>query len=301
MTAPVRIAAAQYTIGQPDSFAAWQTKVAQWVADAAGHGAQLLVFPEYAAMELAAIDSATASGLHASLRAVVALGPQIDAHYADLAQHFGVTVLGGTRPHGADDRRIVNRATLYLPDGQSGHQDKIMMTRFERESWDIKGGTRLRVFRTPLGMLGISTCYDVEFPMIARTQATAGAQVILCPSCTDSLQGYYRVRIGAQARALENQIFVVQAPTVGMAPWSPALDENYGAAGVFVPPDGDSPDDGVVAIGTEGQAAWIFADVDLARVERWRTQGSVRPYAHWPEQYCGADADDLPVEIVPLD
>ena len=301
MTAPVRIAAAQYTIGQPDSFAAWQTKVAQWVADAAGQGAQLLVFPEYAAMELAAIDSATASDLHASLRAVVALGPQIDAHYADLARRFGLTVLGGTRPHGVGDGRIVNRATLYLPDGQSGHQDKIMMTRFERESWDIKGGTRLRVFRTPLGMLGISTCYDVEFPMIARTQAIAGAQVVLCPSCTDSLQGYYRVRIGAQARALENQIFVVQAPTVGMAPWSPALDENYGAAGMFVPPDGDSPDDGVVAIGTEGQGAWVVADADLARVERWRTQGSVRPFAHWPEQYCGAKAEDLPVEIVPLD
>jgi predicted amidohydrolase len=301
VTAPVRIAAAQYTIGQPDSFAAWQTKVAQWVADAAGQGAQLLVFPEYAAMELAAIDSATASDLHASLRAVVALGPQIDAHYADLARRFGLTLLGGTRPYGGDDGRIVNRATLYLPDGQSGHQDKIMMTRFERESWDIKGGTRLRVFRTPLGMLGISTCYDVEFPMIARTQAIAGAQVVLCPSCTDSLQGYYRVRIGAQARALENQIFVVQAPTVGMAPWSPALDENYGAAGMFVPPDGDSPDDGVVAIGTEGQGAWVVADADLARVERWRTQGSVRPFAHWPEQYCGAKADDLPVEIVPLD
>lgn len=301
MTAPVRIAAAQYSIGQPDSFADWQAKVAQWVADAVGQGAQLLVFPEYAAMELAAIDRVTASDLHASLRAVVALGPKIDAHYADLAQRHGVTVLGGTRPHGVDGAYIVNRATLHLPDGQSGHQDKIVMTRFERESWDIKGGTRLRVFRTPLGMLGISTCYDVEFPMIARAQAAAGAQIVLCPSCTDSLQGYYRVRIGAQARALENQIFVVQAPTVGMAPWSPALDENYGAAGIFVPPDGDSPDDGVVAIGTEGQGAWVFADADPGRVQRWRTEGAVRPFAHWPEQYCGADAGDLPVEIVPLD
>ena len=135
----------------------------------------------------------------------------------------------------------------------------------------------------------------------ALAQAQAGAQAILCPSCTDSLQGYHRVRIGAQARALENQIFVAQAPTVGMAPWSPALDENYGAAGLFVPPDGDSPDDGVVAIGTEGQGAWVMADADLARVNRWRTEGAVRPFAHWPEQYCGAIASDLPVEVVPLD
>ncbi len=301
MTASVRIAAAQYPIGEPDSFASWQGKVGQWVGDAATQGAQILVFPEYAAMELAAIDKATASDLHASLRAVVALGPRIDAHYADLARQFGVVLLGGTRPFGQDDGQIVNRATLYMPDGQTAYQDKIMMTRFERESWDIKGGKSLRVFRTSLGMLGISTCYDIEFPMIARAQATAGAQAILCPSCTDSLQGYHRVRIGAQARALENQIFVAQAPTVGMAPWSPALDENYGAAGLFVPPDGDSPDDGVVAIGTEGQGAWVVADADLARVNRWRTEGAVRPFAHWPEQYCGAIARDLPVEVVPLD
>ena len=67
MTASVRIAAAQYSIGEPDSFASWQAKVGQWVGDAAAQGAQLLVFPEYAAMELAAIDKATASDLHASL------------------------------------------------------------------------------------------------------------------------------------------------------------------------------------------------------------------------------------------
>nr|MBP6442317.1 amidohydrolase [Sphingorhabdus sp.] len=108
MTAPVRIAAAQYPIGQPRSFGEWQAKIAAWVADAAGHSAQLLVFPEYAAMELAAIDTETASDLHASLRAVVALGPQIDAHYVDMARLFGVAVLGGTRPHALDDGRVVN-------------------------------------------------------------------------------------------------------------------------------------------------------------------------------------------------
>ncbi len=301
MTQNIKIAAAQYPIGKPASFAQWQNKIGQWVTEAAAAGAHLLVFPEYAAMELAAIDPTTSGDLHASLRAVVSMGAAIDAHYTDLARTHGVTILGGTRPHGLEGGGIVNRATLYLPDGQAGHQDKIMMTRFERESWDIKGGDGIRVFRTPLGMIAISTCYDIEFPMIARAQASAGAQIILCPSCTDSLQGYWRVRIGAQARALENQIFVVQAPTVGMAPWSPALDENYGAAGMFVPPDGDSPDDGILALGTEGEGGWIYADADLTRVNRWRTAGSVRPFAHWPEQYIGHECGDLPAEIVALD
>jgi hypothetical protein len=56
-----------------------------------------------------------------------------------------------------------------------------------------------------------------------------------------------------------------------------------------------------VAIGTEGQGAWVVADADLARVNRWRTEGAVRPFAHWSEQYCGVIASDLPVEVVPLD
>ena len=50
MTALVRIAAAQYPIGQPGSFVEWQGKVAAWAADALMQRAQLLVFPEYAAM-----------------------------------------------------------------------------------------------------------------------------------------------------------------------------------------------------------------------------------------------------------
>jgi predicted amidohydrolase len=213
----------------------------------------------------------------------------------------GVTIVGGTIPTALENGRVVNRATLFVPDGRSGHQDKIMMTRFEREQWDITGGDTLRLFRTDLGPIAISTCYDVEFPLIARTQAEAGAAIILAPSCTDSMQGYWRVRIGAQARALENQCFVVQAPTVGMAPWSVAVDENYGAAGVVAPPDGDSPDDGVLALGNEGESGWVYADIDIERVSRWRRDGAVRPFEHWPEQYLGQNPKGLPVEIVPLD
>ena len=86
-----------------------------------------------------------------------------------------------------------------------------------------------------------------------------------------------------------------------MAPWSPALDENYGAAGMFVPPDGDSPDDGILALGTEGEGGWVYADADLLRVDRWRTAGAVRPFFHWPEQYLGHECGDVPTEIVILD
>jgi predicted amidohydrolase len=301
MTGPFKVAAAQYPIDAVANFGAWQDKVGHWVDEAASAGANLLLFPEYAAMELSAIDPATAGDLQGSLRTVIAAAEAANAHYRTLAMRAGVTILGSSMPTALDDGRVVNRATLFVPDGRSGHQDKIVMTRFEREQWDISGGNALRLFRTSLGPIGISICYDVEFPMIARAQAEAGAKIILTPSCTDTMQGYWRVRIGAQARALENQCFVVQAPTVGAAPWSVAVDENYGAAGVFAPPDGDSPDDGVLALGQEGESGWVYAEIDLERVPQWRQDGTVRPFSHWPEQFVGQTPASLPVEIVPLD
>jgi predicted amidohydrolase len=295
-----KIALAQYPIEQLDSFIGWQNKLARWTSDAAERGAALLVFPEYASMELAALDPITMSDLAGSLRFVASFSDAINAHHASLAKRHGVHILAASLPCPLGDGRVVNRATLFAPNGRSGSQDKIVMTRFERERWHISGGDQVRVFDTTLGRIGISICYDVEFPLIARAQIEAGARLIITPSCTDTLRGYWRVRIGAQARALEGQCFVGQAPTVGMAPWSPVLDENYGAAGLFGPPDGDAPDDGVLALGELGKSQWVYGSVDLTRVDNWRGDGAVRPHAHWNEQYAGGDVPTLNYEIVDL-
>jgi predicted amidohydrolase len=292
-----KIALAQYPIERQHSFDAWRAKIAHWVETAAREGASLLVFPEYATMELAALDPATMGDLHATIGFVAGLIQEIDAHHTSLAAKHGVHILAATLPCPLPDGRTVNRARLFVPNGKVGVQDKLIMTRFEREKWDIASGGPVRVFDTILGRIGISICYDIEFPLIARAQAEAGATIILAPSCTDMVQGYWRVRIGAQARALENQCFVAQAPTVGMAPWSPVLDENYGSAGLFAPPDDDAPDDGVLALGPLGQGQWVYGDVDPARVVRWRENGNVRPFAHWRES---APTTPLPCEVVSL-
>ena len=282
------IALAQYPVEQPKSLDAWRGKIVQWVEEAADAGASLLVFPEYAAMELAALDPESVSDLQGTIRFVAGLIDEVDAYHAVLARDHGVHILAGSLPCPLADGRIVNRARLFVPNGKVGIQDKIVMTRFEREKWGIAGGAPVRVFDTALGMIGISICYDAEFPLIARAQTEAGATLILVPSCTDTMQGYWRVRVGAQARALENQCFVAQAPTVGMAPWSPVLDENYGAAGLFGPPDGDAPEDGVLAMGKLGIGQWVYGEVDPARVTRWREDGAVRPFAHWDESAATA-------------
>lgn len=292
------IAAAQYPIDRLADWDAYAAKVTRWVDEAAAAGAALAVFPEYGAMELASLDPETMGDLALSIETVSALLPRVDALHRDLAMRTGMHILAASAPRKDADGRFRNSARLFAPGGKVGVQDKLVMTRFEREEWDIAGGAALRVFDTALGRLAVNICYDSEFPLLARACVEAGAEVILAPSCTDSLRGYWRVRIGAQARALEGQCYAVQAPTVGDAAWSPAVDVNRGAAAIYGPPDRGMPEDGVLAVGAEGESQWVFARVDTAQVAELRADGGVLNALHWAEQ-PGAVA--LPaVEVVDL-
>ncbi|TGN48987.1 amidohydrolase [Paracoccus liaowanqingii] len=277
----MRIAAAAYPIDWFDDFAAYEAKLTRWVQTAQ---ADLLVFPEYGAMELASLGGrATAADLEAGLHEVARHGPAVEALHLRLAAAQGCHILGASGPV-FDSPRPVNRAVLYGPEGRIGHQDKQIMTRFEREHWDVTGAPGLRIFDTALGRMGVLICYDSEFPLLGRVLAEAGAEILLVPSCTDTVAGFTRVRIGAMARALESQCVVVHAPTVGACDWLPALDENRGRAAIYGPPDGFWPETGIIAQGGMDAPGWVRAQVDLSRVRDSRRDGAVLPYAHWPEQ-----------------
>ena len=281
MTRPVRIAAAAYPFDWLSDFDTYRAKITAWVADAAD--CDLLVFPEYGAMELASLGGrAVAADLEASLHEVARYEPARDALHVELAAAHGVHILAASGPH-FDGPRPVNRAVLYGPNGRIGHQDKQVMTRFEREDWDVTGAPGLRVFDTSVGRLGVLICYDAEFPLLGRALAEAGVEIILAPSCTDTVAGYNRVRIGAMARALESQCVVVQAPTVGNVDWSPAIDENRGRAAIYGPADGFWPESGVVAEGAMDTPGWVKATVDLDLVAESRRNGRVLPFLHWGE------------------
>ena len=147
----------------------------------------------------------------------------------------------------------------------------------------IEPGDALKVFDTDLGRIAIDVCYDIEFPLYARVQAEAGANLLLVPSCTDTEAGASRVRIGCQARALENQIFVACAVTAGVADWSPALDRNTGSAAIYTPVDRGFPADGIAAA-TGERDDWAWADVDLDALAAARREGQVANAADWPAQ-----------------
>lgn len=283
MTAAVTVAALSYPIEPVGSVAAAAAKLERLVAGAVADGAELVVVPEYAAMELtSALPPEVAADLDAQLAALQDLVPAYRAACAAIAARHQVHLLAGSLPE-RDGDRYLNRARLYAPSGADVAIAKVQMTRFERERWGVSGDGPATVVDTALGPIGVAICYDSEFPLLVRRMVDAGARVILVPSCTDALAGYGRVRVACAARALENQCYVVQAPTVGLAPWAPAVDENHGAAAIYAPPDRGFPDDGVVAIGQLDRPGWVFADLDLAALAAVRADGQVLNHRDWDD------------------
>ncbi|MCZ7595395.1 MAG: carbon-nitrogen hydrolase family protein [Hyphomicrobium sp.] len=296
----LKVAAAQYPIDQPATLEAWRDKIARWVADGAQTGAEVLVFPEYAAIEqAAALGEKVYGDLDATLQAVAELEVDRVGLHQELAAKHRVHILVGSGPARKGEGRYVNAAQLVTPKGSVGVQEKLIMTPFETD-WGISAGTQVRVFDTVLGLIGVTICYDSEFPLLARAMAEAGAEMLLVPSCTERLSGYHRVRTGSRARALENQIAAIVSPTVGDALWSPAVDRNTGAAGIYVPAEQTVSDTGVLAQGELNAAQWVAAMVDLARLRHLRSSGEMRNYVDWPNQPGAVRLADK-VEIVMLE
>jgi predicted amidohydrolase len=280
----MKIALAQYPLSRFAAFQDWQAHVAEWVAGAADQGAQLLSFPEYGGMELTSLlPEALQRDLRGQIPALEDFHPDFVATYAALARKHRVFLQAPSLPVMVEGRAR-NRAYLFAPSGAFGFQDKRQMTRFEKEQWGISGGGALKLFDIGEARIAIAICYDIEFPLIAQAMAAAGADLILAPSCTDTLAGANRVHVGARARALENQIYVGLAPMVGDAPWSPAVDVNIGWAALYSAPDRGFPDDGVLARGDQDQPGWVMGELDFAALKVARAEAQVFTRADWPSQ-----------------
>lgn len=275
------VAAAQYDIGEPRDFAAFGERVSTRVSEAVRAGARLVVLPEYLALEAAAIlDGAARADFVHSLAGLQAHHDAFVDLARGLATRYAVHLVAGSFLLDVGGGRYRNRAYFVSPEGRVAHQDKLTLTGFERAAGVIEPGDELKVFDTDFGRVAIDICYDVEFPLYAHAQAEAGARVILVPSCTDTEAGATRVRVGCQARALENQVYVACAVTAGVAEWSPALDVNTGRATLYAPIDRGFPSDGVLACADEG-ADWAIAELDLAALDAFKREAQVANANDW--------------------
>ena len=282
MSRTLTIAAAQYSLDELTSLQAYRAKITTWVEQAVAQGAEVLVFPEYGSMELSAIGG-KGLDLHGSIGTVSDLVPAIIDIHQSLARKHGVMIVAASNPQ-VIGAQVCNVAQVFGPHGAHDSFSKIMPTPWERDPWKIIGGRELKLFDIGKTKVGLLICYDIEFPLLSRALAEAGAEIILAPSNTETDWGYWRVRIGAQARALENQVYTVHAPTVGAAPFSAVCAQNTGMAGIFAPPDRGFPVNGVIALGEMNRPQWVTAKLDLDHLAEVRSKGGVRTFAHWPEQ-----------------
>ncbi|MEZ4584142.1 MAG: nitrilase-related carbon-nitrogen hydrolase [Caldilineaceae bacterium] len=191
----------QYPVEFIGTWTRYAQKVSAMVEDAAGQGAALLVFPEYASLELASLFPAEVYGdIHKQLDALQELLPRFRRLFCETGRDPRLLHRRYQFSRLLADGTFVNRAYVCRPDASFDFQDKLIMARFETEQWHITPGRKAKVFAARFGRFAVNICYDAEFPLLARRQVEAGADLIVVPTCTDTHAGYYRVQTGSARR-----------------------------------------------------------------------------------------------------
>lgn len=272
----LRVGALQYFIRPVGSFEQFADQAASLVETARDYGVQLLVFPEYFTVQLLTLGDVRRP-ITEQIRDLARQVPRFRELMGGLADRFRLHIVAGSIPGEGEDGAVHNDCWIFAPGGRQALQGKLHMTRWESEEWRVQPRRRLRLFECEFGRFAVNICYDAEFPELARAAARMGADLLLVPSCTDDRNGFLRVRYCAQARAIENQMYVVHACTVGSLPMVPAVSLNYGQAAVLTPSDFRMARDGVQAEGAINQEMMIVADLDLGELRSSRETGTVLP------------------------
>ena len=274
----VRIAACQLQARAVADFDEFMRQVEYFVDVAADYEADFIVFPEMFTLMLLSAEEKELSSLEA-IEALSRYTPRIRTRLSEMALHYNINIIGGSHPTRMDDGDIHNVAYVCLRDGSVHAQEKIHPTPNEAYWWNIKGGDSIDAIQTDCGPIGVLICYDSEFPELARRLVDEGARIIFVPFCTDSRQGYMRVRYCAQARAIENQCYVVMSGNVGNLPNVANMDIQYAQSCILTPCDFPFARDGIAAEASENVETLTISDVNLADLSWARAEGTVQNLA----------------------
>lgn len=270
----VRVACVQYQVRKVTCFEDFAEQVTYFTDTAADYKSDFVVFPEFFSVQLLShLD--VLSSLE-GIRKLAEFTPQFIALLSGLARKHGIHIIGGSHPILEGDK-LYNKSLVFFPDGSHVGQPKLHITPSERRYWGISGGDELFVMHSPKVRFAVQICYDIEFPEATRYLADEGAEIIFVPYCTDNRQGFLRVRCCAQARAIENQIYVVTTGIIGNLPQVPAMDIHYGQAAVLTPSDFEFARDGIQAQTDPNVETLLVTDLDIADLHRSRREGSVTP------------------------
>ncbi|WP_425409979.1 nitrilase-related carbon-nitrogen hydrolase [Hyphococcus sp.] len=271
----VRVATVQFQMRRISRIREFEEQVEYFVDVAADYKADFVVFPELFTLQLLSLETEKLAPAPAIAK-VAEYKDRFCAFMGKLAVSYNINIVGGTHPTCVENGDIRNVSYVFLRDGSMYSQDKLHPTPAETTWWNIKGGEGASVIPTDCGPIGVMVCYDSEFPEIARHLVDQGAMLLFVPMCTDERRGYLRVRYCCQARAVENQCYVVLSGVVGNLPNVENMDIHYAESCILTPSDFAFARDGVAADTAPNTETIALADLSLQDLLISRQSGAVQ-------------------------
>jgi predicted amidohydrolase len=183
-----------------------------------------------------------------------------ETRLAALARDTGLWLIPGSlfeKVAGPEGERVYNTTPVINPQGEVIARFRKLFP-FRPYERDVTGGKEFCVFDVPeVGRFGVSICYDMWFPETTRTLVAMGAEVILHPTMTDTIDRDVELAI-ARASAVTNQVYFFDVNGIG--------DGGVGRSIICDP-------SGYVLHQADGSAEIMPIEVDLARVRRERERG----------------------------
>jgi predicted amidohydrolase len=196
----------QIAVNEDESVEARRRRVAAMVREQAG--ADLVVLPELWTTGAFAYEEF-------GREAEPLEGPTYET-MAKAASDAGVWLHAGSIPERDPDGPLYNTSLVFSPSGDlAAAYRKIHRFGFDKGEAVLMGaGTDLVTVRVPATTLGLSTCYDLRFPELFRGLVDAGAETLVVSAGWPERRRSHWTLL-AQARAVENQSFVVACGTAG--------------------------------------------------------------------------------------
>ena len=269
----VRLAAVQYEMRRVSSFDEFTQQCEFFVDVASDYKCDFIMFPELFTTQLLSCVPPTRPGLAA--RRLAEFTPQYLEFFAECSVKYNVNLVAGSH-FILEDETLYNVAYCFCRDGTIQKQYKLHITPSEKKWWGVSPGDRVNVFDTDSGRVAILICYDIEFPELVRIAVSKGAQIILVPFNTDTVNGYLRIRHCAQARCIENHVYVAISGCTGNLPFVENADVHYAQSAILTPADVGFSREAVAAECNPNIETVVMHDVDLEALRRHRESGSVQ-------------------------
>ncbi|MCB9598353.1 MAG: GNAT family N-acetyltransferase, partial [Sandaracinaceae bacterium] len=270
----IRLSLVQWKMRQIETWEQFEAQCEFFVDTASDYKADVLCFPELFTVQL--LSLVEPGRPERGARDLAEYTPRYLELFSRLATHYAINIVGGSSLAVDDDGRLFNIAYFFHRNGKIDEQRKIHVTPNETRWWGVIGGNDLNVFDTDLGKVAILVCYDAEFPELARVATEAGAQILFVPSNTNDRRGHLRVQICCQARAIENQVYVVNAGCVGNLPFVENADTHYAQSGIYTPSDIQFARDGIAVVAEPNVETILYQDVDLELLRHARRTGTTQ-------------------------